>query len=180
MSALSDVLSATLRKAIGNFCLTKVALAIHGGSAAATIASTGTMTFVIDGRFYTKAALSAQSFAVTHDFRGIAVSDTAGISEYTQPVTKTAYYLVCVNSGGTVAIVQGTYSGQSITVNGTPGLILTGDGDIPAEPSGYTAIGMVKIALANAATFNPATTNFDATDVTATFYDLNRVPATAP
>lgn len=180
MSALSSIQNGDLRKALGNYCESKIALAISGGSGAATLANTGTINYVIDGVKKTKSALSTQSFAATHDFRGLAVSSTNGIAEYTQPAGTTVYYLVCLNAAGTVAIVQGTYSGQSISVNGQPGLVLTGNGAIPAEPDGYTAIGMVKVVTAGAATFNPATTNFDATNVTSTFYDLDRVPSVAP
>ena len=58
---LFSVPSAVAR-AIGSLCLTKATLAINAGSAA-TFKSTGTITYLIDGAFKTKAALSAQAFS---------------------------------------------------------------------------------------------------------------------
>lgn len=177
MSALSSIQHSDIRKVAGNHCLTKVVLAINAGSAA-TIKTTGTFTFVIDGVYYTHAALSAQSIAVTHDCFGQPVGGN-NLSKYTQPVLTTAYYLVCINAAGTIAIVQGSYAGQALRFADLQ-RVLTGTGGIPAEPDGYTAIGMFKVALAAAATFDPATTALDASNVTVTYYDLERVPSVAP
>lgn len=177
MSALKDVQHGEIRRIIGNACASKATLAINAGSAA-TIKTTGTTNYTIDGIWYAKAALSAQAIDITHDCFGNAVGG-ANLSEYTQPAGKTVYYLVCLNAAGTVAIVQGNYSGQSLAF---PDLskVLTGTGEIPKEPSGYTAIGMFKVVTAGVATFNPGSTALDATDVTVTYYDVARLPATAP
>jgi hypothetical protein len=177
MSALSNLQNGEIRKALGNHCLSKITLAINAGGAA-TVKSTGAILFAIDGVVYTHAALSNDAITVTHDCFGHPVGGN-NLPAYVQPVTKTAFYLLCLNAAGTLAVCQGSYVGQSLAY---PDLqrILTGTGGIPAEPEGYTAIGMLKVALANAATFNPATTALDATDVTVTYYDLTRVPATAP
>jgi hypothetical protein len=178
MSALKDIQNGDLRKALGNYCLSKITLAISAGGAA-TVKSTGAILYVIDGVAYTASALAAQSLAVTHDCFGNAVGGN-NPSEYTQPVLTTAYYLICINAAGTVAVVQGSYAGQSIAYPNDRSKILVGTGGIPAEPAGYTAIGMFKVALAAAATFDPATTALDAANVTVTYYDLTRVPAVAP
>lgn len=181
MSALKDIQNALLRKALGNFCLSKITLEINAGSAA-TVKSTGAILFAIDGVVYTHAALANQAITVTHDFQGNLVAN--GVAKYTQPVETTVYYLLSLNAAGTLAVSQGTYLGQALAFGSASGSdlakILTGTGAIPAEPDGYTAIGLMKVELANAATFNPATTALDAADVTVTYYDLSRVPATAP
>jgi hypothetical protein len=178
MSALKDIQNGELRKALGNFCLSKITLAINA-AAAATVKSTGAINYAIDGVQYTKAALAAQSIAITHDCFGNAVGGN-NLSEYTQPAGVTAYYLVCLNAAGTVAVVQGNYNGQALAFPNDLSKVLTGDGSIPKEPDGYVAVGMFKVATANAATFDPATTALDAADVTVTYYDLARIPATAP
>lgn len=178
MSALRDILNGSLRKALGNRCLSKITLAING-AAAATVKSTGAINYCIDGIFYTKAALAAQSIAVTHDFQGNPVSASA-ISSYVLPAGKTMYLLLCLNAAGTVAVVQGSYEGQSIPNGTDKAKVLVGNGDIPAEPAGYTAIGLIKITTAGAATFTPGTTALDAANVTATYHDLAAVPTTAP
>ena len=175
MSSLSKVRDAELRRLLGNQCLSKVTLAINAGSAA-TIKTTGATIFSIDGVLYTKAALLAQSFAVTHNACGEAVGGDQPPA-YVQPVLTTVFYLVCLNAAGTVAIVQGSYEGQSIAYPNDLSKVLTGKGGRPKEPEGYTAIGVVKIALAGAATFTPGTTALDAANVTATYYDVSRLPA---
>ena len=177
MSALSSIQHSDIRKAIGNHCLTDITLAIND-AAAATIKSTGSIAFVIDGRHYTKSALSDQAITITHDCFGQPVGGN-NLPKYTQPVLTTAYYLVCLNAAGTVAVVQGSYSGQELRY---PDLhrVLTGTGGLPVEPDGYTAIGMFKVVLTGAATFNPATTALDASNVAVTYSDLERVPSVAP
>ena len=177
MSALKDIQNGDLRKALGNSCLSKITLAINLAGAA-TVKSTNAATYTVDGVAYTKAALAAQSIAVTHDCFGKAVGGNE-LSAYVLPAGKTMYLLICLNAAGTVAVVQGSYSGQSLAY---PDLqrTLTGAGDVPQEPAGYVAIGLIKIATANAATFTPGTTALDATDVTATYYDLQRVPSVNP
>ncbi len=77
---------------------------------------------------------------------------------------------------GTVAVVQGSYSGQSVTFMPDLSKIMTGNGDIPDEPNGYTAIGAIKVATAAATTFTPGTTLLDAVGITATYFDVSVLP----
>lgn len=175
MSRLSSINDGALRKALGNRCQTFATLAINAGSAA-TIKTTGATIYSIDGVLKTKAALSAQSFAVTHRADGLAVD--ANEPAYVQPAGTTVFYVVALDATGTVAIVQGTFAGQSVTFKPDLSRIETGTGLIPFEPAGYTAIGVVKVVTANAATFTPGTTALDATDVTATYHNVTMLPDT--
>ena len=95
-----------------------------------------------------------------------------------QPVLTTAYYVIALDAAGTVAVVQGSYAGQAITFANDLSKVLIGTGAIPDEPAGYTAIGVIKVALAGAATFTPGTTALDAANVTATYFDVAILPAT--
>lgn len=173
MSSTRNILSSAVSGALLNFCQSRAVLAINAGSAA-TIKNTGAIIYCIDGVLYTKTALSAQSIAVTHGFEGNLVA--AGPAAYVQPAGTTVYYVIALNAAGTVAVVQGTYSGQSVTYANDLTKIITGSGGIPAEPSGYTAIGVLKVVTANAATFTPGTTALDATDVTVTYYNVAVLP----
>lgn len=172
MSSLKNAATTDLRKLLGNRCYVKATLAINAGSAA-TIKNTGAIIYSVDGIMYTKAALSAQAITITHDQFGRDVSTQPSIAKYTQPVLTTVYYLVALNAAGTVAVVQGGYAGQALTEGGQA---YVAPGGMPVLPDGYAPVGAIKIALANAATFNPATTALDATDVTATYYDLSTLP----
>ena len=173
MSRISSIASASLRHVLGNRCYTKATLAINAVGAA-TVKNTGATVFSIGGVLYTKAALAAQSIAVTHRLDGTAV--TTAEPAYVQPALTTVIYVVALNKGGTVAVVQGSYDGQSVTFKPDLGKILIGDGDIPDEPAGYTAIGAIKVATAAATTFTPGTTLLDAAGVTVTYFDVSVLP----
>ena len=170
--SLKAIQDSTVRKLLGNRCLSYATLAINAGSAA-TIKTTGTTTFSVDGILYTKAALSAQSFAITHDQFGRDVSTLPSLAAYVQPANTTVMYIVALNASGTVAVVQGGYAGQVLNLEGG---VYTCDGRMPDVPSGYTAIGVVKIAT-GATTFTPATTALDAANVTATYYNVSVLPS---
>lgn len=175
MSRISTLASDSLRKVLGNRCHTKATLAINAGGAA-TIKTTGATIYSIGGVLYTKAALSAQSLAVTHRLDGTPV--TTAEPAYVQPAGTTVIYVVALNAAGTVAVVQGSYKGQAVTFKPDLTKIWTGNGDIPEEPSGYTAIGAVKVTTAPATTFTPGTTVLDAAGITATYFDVSVLPET--
>lgn len=174
MSSLSHISDASLRKLLGNRCLVKPTLAAND-SDDATIKNTGAVLYSIDGVVYTKSALAAQSIAVTHGCFGNVVA--AGPAAYVQPQNTSVFYVVALNAGGSVAVVQGSYLGQSIAFANDLTKVLTGDGAIPVEPEGYTAIGVIKVTTAAATTFTPGTTKLDAAGVTIAFYDVAVLPA---
>lgn len=172
MSTLNESGHAGNRRLIGNQCLSKITLAINAGSAA-TIKNTGAIVYAIGGVLYTKTALSAQSFAVTHGPFGAAVA--AGPAAYVQPANTTVFYVVSLDASGNVAVSQGSYLGQTITFANDLSKVWTGNGAIPVEPDNFTAIGVVKI-VTGATTFTPGTTALDAANVTATYYDVMVLP----
>lgn len=144
MSNLKQLTSEVLRELIGFVCLSKATLAIND-TAAATFKTTGTTTYISDGIFKTKAALSAQAFSSGHAV---------------QAAGETGYYVVGLNSAGTVKTFQGI-------------------GAMPDVDDGYTPIGMIKVVCGSAA-FTPGTTALDAANITFTFYDLSLLPSVAP
>jgi hypothetical protein len=169
---LANVLDASIRAMFNNRCATLATLAINAGGAA-TVRTTGTLTYVVDGVFKTKAALTAQSIAVTHRFNGDAV--TAADPAYVQPANTTVIYILALNAAGTVAVVQGSYAGQTIAFSRDLSKVLTGQGGVPDLPDGYVPFGAIKVVL-GATTFTPGTTLLDAANVTATYFDLAHLP----
>jgi len=142
----------------GTFCLTKVGLTIGDGAktgiALASVVGTGS-DFCIDGILYNKAD-AATNVPLT----------AAAI----QPVLTKCLYLICIDSGGTISSVKGT---AVLAADLTAGTAVLKWPDLPADKC---AIGCVKIALASTATFTAGTTALDASNVTATYYDLFSVP----
>jgi hypothetical protein len=181
MSDLFDIMNQGGRTAHGNFNLNKAVLAINGAGAA-TVKTTNALSYVIDGVQYSASALAAKSIAVTHDWQGKAVAaanaaTATAVPAYVQPVSTTAYYLLCVNAAGTIAVVQGSYAGQAISyAPGDPSKVLVGTGNTPVEPAGYTAFGLIKVVTNGSATFTPGTTLLDAAGLTVSYFDLARVP----
>lgn len=173
MSSISNINAAGVRSVIANMTLNVPALAINAAGAA-TVKTTNAIEYSVGGIGKSKAALSAQSIAVTHDFQGTAVAK--GFKAYAQPAGTRAIYVLSVNAAGTVAVSQGTYVGQRLPKPGDLSVTMDGTGFVPAEPKGYTAFGAIVISLANAATFTPGTTALDAANVSATFYDISVLP----
>ena len=171
MSTLKAQPSYDQRRLLGDRCYVYGTLAINAASAA-TVKTTGAVIFSVDGVMYTKAALSAQSIAITHDQFGRDVTTQPSLAAYVQPANSTVYYVLGLNAAGTVATVQGGYSGQSLTVNGQP---FVSDGSMPVLPNGYAPIGVLKVAT-GAVTFTPATTALDAASVTTTYFNVSTLP----
>lgn len=172
MSTLKAQPSVDLRRLLGDRCYVYGTLAINAASAA-TVKTTGAVIYSVDGVMYTKAALSAQSIAITHDQFGRDVTVQPSLAAYVQPISSTVYYLLGLNAAGTVCTVQGGYSGQSITLNGQA---FVSDGSMPALPVGYAPIGVVKIATNGSTTFTAGTTLLDAAGVTATYFNVSTLP----
>lgn len=175
MSNLAQVNDLGLRRALGYQCFTKGVLAINAAGAA-TVKTTNALVYSADGVQCTKAALSAQAITVTHNLLGLPVSgaSASGPAAYVQPASTVVIYIVALNSAGTVAVVQGGYNGQNITLPG--GIVRQSKGEIPEVPVGYTPIGAFKVTL-GATTFTPGTTLLDAANVTVAYTDLQLIPA---
>lgn len=169
MSRLTNVFDFALRRALANRCSSKHVLAINGAGAA-TVKTTNPITYTIDGVIYQKAALAAQSMAPTNRFNKDAV--TAADPAYVQPANTTAYYVLSADVSGNIAVSQGSYAGQAIAFSTDISKVYAGTGDLPHEPDGFTAFGVVKVATGNGVTFTPGTTALDAASLTVGFFDV--------
>ena len=173
MSSIRNINAVGVRSVLLNFCTSVAVLAINAATAA-TVKTTSAINYTVNGIAKTRAALAAQSIAVTHDAFGTAVAK--GFAAYAQPAGTRVVYVLSANAAGAVAVSQGTYLGQRMPKRGDLSVTLDGTGGVPIEPDGYTAFGAIVINLAAAATFTPGTTALDAVGVTATFYDVSVLP----
>jgi hypothetical protein len=184
MSRIDDIFNGPIKRALAATSLSAHAFAATGG-ATATVQTTGAIVSQIGGVTRSRAALSAQSLAPTHDIFG-----NANTSVYAQPANTTVYYVLGVNAAGTVAIVQGTFAGQNLVPPVTAGVgalansgtSFVGDGSIPNLPEGFAPAGLLKVVTTTGAgvPFTPGTTNLNAAGLALTFWDINLIPEGRP
>lgn len=175
MPSMRDLPSAAA-KLLGNMCLTAATLAATGTSAA-TIKSTGTITYTSAGKIKTKAALSGQAVTAApttsttkSDGTAFTQAEVDAWRQYVIPAGKVCYIVVALDGGGNVIILQGSYDDQDLQFRGQ--MLAKGKSVIPDIPEGVTPIGVMKMAYASA--FTLGTT---ATDVTGISYlDVSVLP----
>ena len=179
MARISDLTQQAIFGLLNAYTSGKPVLAINLGGAA-TVKTTGAINATINGVALTRAALAAQSLAVTHDSTG---ATTAG---YVQPAGVTVYITLAVNAAGAVAVIQGYFAGQrgnqdpavGVGAASMMGTSFIGFGLVPDVPAGFAPFGVIKVVTAGVATFTPGVTALDAANVTATYFDVNFVPGT--
>lgn len=170
MSKASHLTSAATRL-LANCVLGKVSAVI--GATATAVTTTGAVAYAIDGVLRTLAALTNQALSaiLTADVAGGNWIQPSGINGfYVQPAGTTVYYVFCVNSAGTIKVVQGTYQNQPIAAGG---YTVIGTGNVPDVPDGWIPFTIMKLA-SGGATFTPGTT---ALTGLATFLDVAVLPA---
>ena len=172
MPRLSDISNAATVDLIGNASLAKAVLAINAASAA-TVKTTTALLYTVNGVMYTKAILSAQAITPTHTQNG-AVSG----GSYVQPVSTTVYYTLSANAAGTIAVTQGTFAGQDLSLMNA-GASVRGDGSVPDAPDLYTPFGVIKVVTNASTTFTAGTTALDAAGLTVSYFDVAVLPAGA-
>ena len=171
MSKLSGVNSAAVRSAIANMVFGSAGLAQNAAGV-----DIGEFQYSIDGLAYAMEAVTGQSLAVTHDAFGNAIESTASFGAYVQPAGTRVVYLLSANADGDVAVTQGTYLDQELPLASDLSKILTGTGDVPQEPDGFTVFGAIVVETAGEATFEPGETELDEDDITATIHNISVLP----
>lgn len=148
--------------------------ALAAGTTAATIKSTATVTYTVDGRFYSKNATDNVSVAYT----GASVYQAAagGVQAVTGAFTgavggSTRLYLIVLDASGNFSVVPGKIVNTAELTAGRVSL------DYPDAPNLTCAVGAMRVALTAGTAFLPGTTALDATGVTTTFINLSTVPA---
>lgn len=146
-----------------NRSLSKAGLAIHGTNAYDALTANA-ISFIVNGIFYSKAAMASIAAATLGGAAG--ALDETGAS-VTMSALATGYdqaFLLLLNAAGTVKAIQGpaVVTGASVPVPGVPPL--------------YASFGLIKVRNASGSNFVFGTTNFSASNVTTTFYDVSLSP----
>jgi hypothetical protein len=115
--------------------------------------------FTVDGVFGTLANVANQSFAGAP---GGAIS-----------ACNVAIYAVWVNNTNTLAITRGALADPAKLTNGTQQIAIA----MPDVVANNALIGLIKVKVGVGATFTPGTTNFNASNITTTFYDCSVMPS---
>lgn len=145
------------------------------GTNANTIKSTATITYTVDGRFYSKSA--TDNIAISYAGSSVYQAAAGGVQAVNGGFTgatggSTRLYLVTLDTSGNVAIVPGKIVNSAELAAGRVSL------DFPDAPNGVCAVAALRIALTAGTAFTPGSVDLSASGVTATFYNLSTVPAT--
>lgn len=162
MPSMRDLSSAAARL-LGNMTLTAATLAATGTSAA-TIKSTGTITYIAGGKLKTKSALSGQAMTAAPTTSSTKADGTAFTQaevdawrQYVIPAGEVCYIVVALDGGGNVIILQGSYDDQDLQFRGQG--LAKGKSEIPDIPDGVVPIGIMKMAYASAFTLGTTATD---------------------
>jgi hypothetical protein len=144
------------------------------GTNANTVKSTATVTYTIDGRFYSKSA--TDNIAISYSGPSVYQAAAGGVQSVNGSFTggvngSTRIYLICLDTAGAVSIVPGPIVNSADLAAGRASL------QFPDDPIGVCPTAALRIALTAGTTFTPGSTDLSASGVTATFYNLADVPA---
>ena len=144
------------------------------GTNANTIKSTATVTFVIDGRFYSKSA--TDNIAISYAGPSVYQAAAGGVQSVNGGFTggangSTRLYLVCLDTSGNVSIVPGQIVDSAELAAGRIALMF------PDAPNGVCPVAAMRVALTAGTTFTPGSTDLSAAGVTGSFINLASVPA---
>lgn len=144
------------------------------GTNANTIQSTATVTFVIDGRFYSKSA--TDNIAISYAGPSVYQAAAGGVQSVNGGFTggangSTRLYLVCLDTSGNVSIVPGQIVDSAELAAGRIALMF------PDAPNGVCPVAAMRVALTAGTTFTPGSTDLSAAGVTGSFINLASVPA---
>lgn len=174
---MGDILSV----AGSNQILTKAALAIDGGSVT-TYSTTGTMTFSIKGKEYTKAAVTNGTTPTTDINTGAAFVKLVGGNSVANTPGQGTVFLWMINASGTIAVAQklispGYPQAYPLDMQGNFAQPF-GKPDFPPIPEGYVpfAVMTVKAGATAATSWIFGSGNWNATGITVSVSDINTLP----
>lgn len=142
------------------------------GTAAGSIKTVNTVTYMHDGILRSKAATD-----------NIALTGAAFTGQ-------TVFFLLSADKSGNLTVSRGLGSAESLpsgvaAITNTAGQVVAPPGEIPAVPLATGQNGdsqpncpfaIIKVVAAGGTTFTPGTTNVDAAGITTTFYDVSGIP----
>lgn len=174
--SLADVSNQAIREMLGTRCLSCSTVNLQNGTATfdSVTEPDARINYTIDGASYTIADRTNEALVTLAALQN-PVTHLDGY--YVQPANKTVYYLWVVDAAGNDYVIQGTYADQVLASDRGP----RGDGSIPfiAVPATYAPVAVFKV-VTGSATFTPATTFWDAANITsAGASPVNVLPASA-
>jgi len=152
-------------------CLAYSSGAWAEGTNAATIKSTATVVFTIDGVFKSKSA--TDNIAISFSQSGLYSQDSiAAAGGFVGGANgSTRLYGVFLDSAGAVTIVPGKTCDTVALAAGTESL------QFPAPQRNKACSAVLRIVATSGTTFVPGTTDLGAAGITATWLDVSAVPA---
>lgn len=141
----------------GNICFSKAGLA-QSIVTAGTLNIVNNVRFAVDGITYELAAVNNAPFSSGH------TTLAAGCE---------CLFALWLDNGNNITSTQGSIV-DTASLSSTGGTKVV---PLPNIVSDKALFGLVKVKTAGAATFVPGTTNLNATNVTATFYDCSVMPS---
>lgn len=144
------------------------------GTNANTIQNTATVTFVIDGRFYSKSATN--NIAISYSGPSVYQAASGGVATVNGGFTggsngSTRLYLICLNTSGDVSILPGKIVDNTELAAGRVSL------DFPDAPVNVCPVAALRVAVTSGTNFTPGSVDLSASGVTASFINLATVPA---
>lgn len=149
--------------------------ALANGTNTGTVQNAAAITYVLDGRFYSKAITNNMSIAYTGPsiYQAAAGGVQAVNGTFTGGVNgSTRLYLLLLDASGNLSVLPGAIVDSAELAAGRVAL------QFPVVTAvGVCCIGALRIALTAGTAFLPGTTALNAAGVTATYLNLADVPA---
>jgi hypothetical protein len=144
------------------------------GTNANTIKSTATITYVIDGRFFSLAA--TDNIAISYSGPSVYQAAAGGVQTINGGFTgatggSTRLYLIMLDASGNVSILPGQIVNTPELTAGRVAL------QYPDPPDGVCPVAAMRIAVTAGTNFTPGSVDLSASGVTASFINLSMVPA---
>ena len=152
----------------GNLAFTSGALA--AGTTSGTIKTTATVTYTVNGQFYSKAATDNLSIAYTGPSVYSANNTAANGSFVGTTGGSTRLYAVYLDAAGNVVVEPGAIVNSAELAAGTAAL------HFPGTKRNMTCVGVVRVAVTASTAFVPGTTALNASGVTTTYLNLSSIP----
>lgn len=175
MPNLGDISNRALRELLGTRAVSRSLVNLQNATATfdSVTEPDGIIILNIGGFAFHAADVTNKALATLEALQA-PVTGYAGY--YDQPKSTTVYYVWVMNKAGTSYVIQGTYAGQILGNKVSPPQV--GTGLIPdiVVPDTYAPIAVFKVVNGTTAVFTPATTNWDATNVTSSAAAVSVLP----
>jgi len=144
------------------------------GTNANTIKTVNTITYVLDGRFYSKAA--TDNIAISYSGAVVYQAAAGGIQAVNGGFSggvngSTRIYSLFLDAAGAVSILPGKIVDNAELAAGRVAL------EFPDAPKGVCPFGALRVSVTAGTNFTPGAVDLSATGVTGTYYDLADIPS---